>query len=31
MAVPNLIALLCLSGVIAAETKAHAAERTGKD
>lgn len=31
MAVPNLIALLCLSGVIAAETKAHAAELTGKD
>lgn len=31
MAVPNLIALLCLSGVIAAETKAHSAELTGKD
>lgn len=31
MAVPNLIALICLSGVIASETKAHAAELTGKD
>jgi len=31
MAVPNLIALICLSGVIAAETKAHANELTGKD
>lgn len=30
MAVPNLIALLCLSGVIASETKAHAADLTGK-
>lgn len=31
MAVPNLIALIALSGVIAAETKAHAHELTGKD
>jgi AGCS family alanine or glycine:cation symporter len=31
MAVPNLIALLALSGVIAAETRAHAHELTGKD
>ncbi len=30
MAVPNLIALICLSGVIAAETKAHRADLTGK-
>lgn len=31
MAVPNLICLICLSGVIAAETRAHAAELRGKD
>jgi AGCS family alanine or glycine:cation symporter len=31
MALPNLIALICLSGVIAAETKAHAAELRGKE
>lgn len=31
MAIPNLIALLALNGVIAAETKAHAAELRGKD
>jgi AGCS family alanine or glycine:cation symporter len=31
MAIPNLIALLALSGVIAAETKAHASELSGKD
>lgn len=31
MAVPNLIALLALSGVIAAETRAHRHELTGKD
>lgn len=31
MAIPNLIALICLSGVIAAETKAHAAELHGKE
>jgi AGCS family alanine or glycine:cation symporter len=31
MAVPNLVALLALSGVIAAETKAHAHELSGKD
>ena len=30
MAIPNLIALICLSGVIAAETKAHKADLTGK-
>ena len=30
MAVPNLIALICLSGVIAAETKAHRDDLTGK-
>ncbi|MCB1278299.1 sodium:alanine symporter family protein [Prosthecobacter sp.] len=30
MAVPNLIALICLSGVIAAETRAHRDELTGK-
>ena len=31
MAVPNLIALLALSGVIVAETKAHRHEFTGKE
>ena len=31
MAIPNLIALICLSGVIAAETKAYRNELTGKD
>jgi AGCS family alanine or glycine:cation symporter len=31
MAVPNLIALIALSGVIAAETKAHRNELTGKE
>jgi AGCS family alanine or glycine:cation symporter len=31
MAVPNLIALILLSGVIAAETRTHAHELTGKD
>ncbi len=31
MAIPNLVALLLLSGVIAAETKANRAELTGKD
>jgi AGCS family alanine or glycine:cation symporter len=31
MAIPNLIALIALSGVIAAETKAHSHELTGKD
>lgn len=31
MAIPNLIALLLLSGVIAAETRANRAELTGKD
>ena len=31
MAVPNLIALLLLSGVIVKETKAYASELTGKD
>ncbi|HEX8310064.1 MAG TPA: sodium:alanine symporter family protein [Chthoniobacteraceae bacterium] len=31
MAIPNLIALLLLSGVIASETRAHAHELTGKD
>ena len=30
MAIPNLIALICLSGVIAAETKAHRDDLTGK-
>jgi AGCS family alanine or glycine:cation symporter len=30
MAIPNLICLLCLSGVIVAETKAHKHELTGK-
>lgn len=30
MAVPNLICLLCLSGVIVAETRAHREELTGK-
>jgi Na+/alanine symporter len=31
MAIPNLIALICLSGVIAAETKTYRNELTGKD
>jgi AGCS family alanine or glycine:cation symporter len=31
MAIPNLIALLALSAVIVAETKAHASEFTGRD
>jgi alanine or glycine:cation symporter, AGCS family len=31
MAIPNLIALIALSGVIAAETKAHQNELSGKD
>lgn len=31
MAIPNLIALIALSGVIAAETKAHRHELTGED
>ena len=31
MAIPNLIALICLSGVIVSETKAHQAEFTSKD
>ena len=31
MAVPNLIALLLLSGVVVAETRAHRHEFTGKD
>ncbi len=31
MAVPNLIALIALSGIIAAETKKHHAELTGRD
>jgi AGCS family alanine or glycine:cation symporter len=30
MAIPNLISLICLSGVIAAETKAHRDDLTGK-
>jgi len=30
MAIPNLICLICLSGVVAAETKAHANDLTGK-
>ncbi|RYD64543.1 MAG: hypothetical protein EOP84_32650 [Verrucomicrobiaceae bacterium] len=30
MAIPNLIALIALSGVIAAETRAHSYELTGK-
>jgi len=30
MAIPNLIALIALSGVIVAETKAHSYELTGK-
>lgn len=31
MAIPNLICLICLSGVIVAETKAHKNELTGKN
>jgi AGCS family alanine or glycine:cation symporter len=31
MALPNLICLLCLSGVIVAETRAHATELRDKD
>ncbi|OYW75615.1 MAG: sodium:alanine symporter family protein [Verrucomicrobia bacterium 12-59-8] len=31
MAIPNLICLICLSGVIVAETKAHRNELTGRD
>lgn len=31
MALPNLISLICLSGVIVAETRAHKSEFTGKD
>lgn len=31
MAIPNLISLICLSGVIAAETRSHSHELTGKD
>lgn len=31
MALPNLIALICLSGVIAAETRTHGKELTGQD
>jgi Na+/alanine symporter len=31
MALPNLICLLCLSGVIVAETRAHANELRGSE
>jgi AGCS family alanine or glycine:cation symporter len=31
MALPNLISLICLNGVIVAETRAHKSEFTGKD